>query len=234
MPRPEAPTPDDGWGTERPSSPSASLDQSDADALDRSDADEPSSPSFDEFVQRRKRRVRSLAIGLVAAGILAFILFGVIGTGPGSQSGRAVPIGSVAPSFVLPSLNGGTPVSLDALGPDRHRPVVLNFFASWCVPCRQETPLLASVARSEQRKHSAIQFIGVDVGDPPSAAKAFVQQAGVTYPVGVDADLRVTAGRYGLNGEPQTFFLDSSGHVVVHKLGQLDRSELAQDLDSIS
>jgi cytochrome c biogenesis protein CcmG/thiol:disulfide interchange protein DsbE len=166
--------------------------------------------------------LRSLAIGIVAAGILAFILFGVIGTGAGGPSGQVVPIGSVAPAFVLPSLTGGPPVSLDALGPDRHRPVVLNFFASWCVPCRQETPLLASVARREQRTHSPVQFIGVDVADVPTQAKAFVQQAGVT------------SGRYGLNAEPQTFFLDASGHVVAHKLGQLDRSELEADLSAIS
>lgn len=194
---------------------------------------EPASPPPDDIVKRRKRRLRSLAIGLVAAGVLAFLLFGVIGTGPGSDSGQVVPVGSVAPSFVLPSLTGGPKVSLDALGPDRHRPVVLNFFASWCVPCRQETPLLAGVARSEQRKHSSVQFIGVDVGDIPSYAKAFVQTAGVTYPVGVDANDLVTSGRYGLNAEPQTFFLDSNGHVVVHKLGALDRSDLEKDLSAI-
>jgi cytochrome c biogenesis protein CcmG, thiol:disulfide interchange protein DsbE len=171
---------------------------------------------------------------MVAAGILAFLLFGVVGTGLGSSPGPVVAVGSVAPGFTLPALAGGPPVSLDALGPARHRPVVLNFFASWCVPCRQETPLLASVAQSEQRRRSSVQFIGVDVADVPSSATAFVQQAGVDYPVAVDADLRVTSGRYGLNAEPQTFFLDDSGHVVVHKLGALDRPELESDLRQIT
>jgi cytochrome c biogenesis protein CcmG, thiol:disulfide interchange protein DsbE len=232
-PRPEAPTPDAGWEPEpKPKVESVSEPESES----ASPASTTTSPVPDDTVQRqrRRRRLRSLAVGLVAAGVLAFVLFGVIGTGSGSQSGQVVPIGSVAPSFVLPSLTGGPAVNLDALGPDRHRPVVLNFFASWCVPCRQETPLLASVARSEGRKHSPVQFIGVDVGDIPSDATAFVQQAGVTYPVGVDADLRVTSGDYGLNAEPQTFFLDTTGHVVAHKLGALDRSELEQDLDAIS
>jgi cytochrome c biogenesis protein CcmG, thiol:disulfide interchange protein DsbE len=193
-----------------------------------------SSPSADAAALgwRARRRRRSLAVGLLAAGVLAFLLFGVIGTGPGTQPGQVVPIGSTAPGFSLPSLTGGPPVSLDALGPNRHRPVVLNFFASWCVPCRQETPLLAGVARSEKR--SRVQFIGVDVGDVPSSAKAFVQQAGVDYPVAVDGELRVTSGRYGLNAEPQTFFLDASGRVVVHKLGALDRSELERDLGQIT
>jgi cytochrome c biogenesis protein CcmG/thiol:disulfide interchange protein DsbE len=211
--------------------------ESDADPDARSASPTPTAPASPwpaDAAGRRRHRLRSLAIGIVAAGILAFLLFGVIGTGPGSSSGQVVPIGSLAPSFVLPSLTGGPAVSLDALGPDRHRPVVLNFFASWCVPCRQETPLLASVARSQQRKHSSVQFIGVDVADEPAQAKAFVQQAGVIYPVGVDTDLQVTSGRYGLNAEPQTFFLDANGHVVVHKLGQLDRSELEADLSAIS
>ncbi len=134
------------------------------------------------------------AIGLLLAGLLAYLLFGVIGTNDGAQPHQVVPIGSIAPGFILPALGGGRPVNLDALGRDRHRPVVLNFFASWCVPCRQETPLLASVARTEQRRHSPVQFIGVDVADVPSSAVAFVQQAGVDYPVAVDADLKVTAG----------------------------------------
>jgi cytochrome c biogenesis protein CcmG, thiol:disulfide interchange protein DsbE len=224
MAYPEAPTPQPEPEFEpNPEDPSASPSLT-----------APASPWPPDAAGPRRHRLRSLAIGIVAAGILAFVLFGIIGTGPGSSSGQVVPIGSVAPAFVLPSLTGGPPVSLDALGPERHRPVVLNFFASWCVPCRQETPLLASVARSQQRKHSVVQFIGIDVADVPAQAKAFVQQAGVTYPVGVDTDLRVTAGRYGLNAEPQTFFLDASGHVVVHKLGQLDRSELEADLSAIN
>ncbi len=175
------------------------------------------------------RRARFLCLGLVAAGLLAFLLFGVIGTGTAS-SGGVVPIGSTAPDFTLPALVGSTPVHLAALGRDRHRPVVLNFFASWCAPCRQETPLLAGVARTEQRGRSSVQFVGVDVGDSTANARAFVQQSGVDYPIGVDLDLNVTAGRYGLNGEPQTFFLDASGRVVAHKLGALDRSTLEADL----
>jgi cytochrome c biogenesis protein CcmG, thiol:disulfide interchange protein DsbE len=229
VPRPEAPLVESEWEPDSLSSASPSATTATASSTSAS-----ASPANAGAGRRWARPLRSLLVGLVAAGVLAFILFGVIGTGSGSQSGQVVPIGSIAPAFTLPALMGGPPVSLDALGPDRHRPVVLNFFASWCVPCRQETPLLASVARSEQRHHSRVQFIGVDVGDVPSAAKAFVQQAGVDYPVGVDASLQVTAGRYGLNGEPQTFFLDSSGAVVVHHFGALDRSELEQDLSQIT
>jgi cytochrome c biogenesis protein CcmG/thiol:disulfide interchange protein DsbE len=165
---------------------------------------------------------------VVLAGILAVVLFVGLGTTSksGSGTGGVVPVGSVAPNFVLASVVGGPPVDLDALGVKRHHPVVLNFFASWCVPCQKETPLLAATASSEKAKGSVIQFIGVDGEDPPSSAIPFIHQSGITYPVAQDADLQVTANVYGLNGEPQTFFIDESGIVVGHHLGALDQTEL--------
>jgi cytochrome c biogenesis protein CcmG, thiol:disulfide interchange protein DsbE len=134
--------------------------------------------------------------------------------------------GAIAPDFTLPSLTGGSPVRLDSLGRDRHRPVVLNFFASWCVPCQEETPLLASTARAEQAKGATVQFVGVDVADPTADALAFVHQSGIPYPVGVDANVRVTSGLYGLDGEPNTFFIDASGRVLGHAIGAVTATQL--------
>jgi len=173
------------------------------------------------------RRLRALLIGTVLATVLAVVLFVGLGTtssGPGT--GGVVPIGSTAPNFTLPSVVGGAPVVLDALGVERHRPVILNFFASWCIPCQEETPLLASTARAEQAKGSVIQFVGVDGQDPTSSAVPFITRSGITYPVGKDSDLKVTADLYGLAGEPQTFFIDASGVVVGHHLGALDKATL--------
>jgi cytochrome c biogenesis protein CcmG/thiol:disulfide interchange protein DsbE len=177
------------------------------------------------------RRLRALLIGSVIALALAVFLFVGLGrtSGPGSGSGSTgavVAVGDQAPGFTLPSLTGGERVDLDALGKDRHRPVVLNFFASWCIPCQQETPLLARTADAEQAKGSNIQFVGVDVADPPASAIAFVKKSGLDYPIGADSEVRVTSGLYGLNGEPNTFFVNASGTVIGHKIGALDRSEL--------
>jgi cytochrome c biogenesis protein CcmG/thiol:disulfide interchange protein DsbE len=164
----------------------------------------------------------------VIAALLAVGLFvGLRPKGSGSASGPVVAVGTAAPDFTLPSLTGGPAVRLDALGKDRHHPVVLNFFASWCVPCRQETPLLARTARSEQAKGSTIQFIGVDTLDPKSSALPFVQSAGISYPVGTD-DGRVSGGLYGLYGDPQTFFIDADGTVIGHVRGALTAPELQQ------
>jgi cytochrome c biogenesis protein CcmG/thiol:disulfide interchange protein DsbE len=172
--------------------------------------------------------LRALLIGSVVAAGLALFLFVGLGakSGPGSGSGAVVGPGSVAPGFTLPSLTGGGPVDLAALGSDRHRPVVLNFFASWCEPCQKETPLLARTADAERAKGSVVQFVGVDVADPPSDALPFVRRTGITYPVGTDADLRVTSGLYGLNGEPNTFFIDASGHVIGHVIGAVTQPQL--------
>ncbi len=174
------------------------------------------------------RRLRALIIGVVIAAALAIILFVGLGTtsGTGPGSGPVVPVGALAPGFTLPALTGGGTVDLDALGRDRHRPVVLNFFASWCVPCQKETPLLAQTADAQRAKRSPIEFIGVDVADQPSAAIPFVHSNGVTYPVGNDADLKVTSGLYGLNGEPNTFFIDGSGYVLGHVIGAVTQPEL--------
>ena len=174
------------------------------------------------------RRLRAFLIGVVLAGLLAVFLFVILGTtsstGPGT--GGVVPVGSTAPNFRLPSVTTGLPVVLDDLGVHRHHPVVLNFFASWCIPCQKETPLFGATASAEQAKGSVIQFVGVDAQDPPSNAVPFINQSGVTYPVGQDADLRVTANVYGLNAEPNTFFIDESGTVVGHVIGPVSKAQL--------
>jgi cytochrome c biogenesis protein CcmG, thiol:disulfide interchange protein DsbE len=175
-------------------------------------------------------------IGAVIATALAIFLFvGLDQTsGPGPGSGQVAGIGSTAPSFSLPSLTGGPPVRLDQLGRARHRPVVLNFFASWCVPCQQETPLLARTATAEQAKGSIVQFVGVDVADTPASAIPFVKQSGLSYPIGADTTLRVTAVLYGLNGEPNTFFIDASGRIIGHVIGAVAPPQLHQWLHRLA
>jgi cytochrome c biogenesis protein CcmG/thiol:disulfide interchange protein DsbE len=165
----------------------------------------------------------------VLAAALALFLFVGLGTTShpsGSGAGGVVPVGSVAPNFTLPSVVGGAPVDLFALGQHRHHPVVLNFFASWCIPCQKETPLLASTAQAEQAKGSVLQFVGVDAADKPTDAIPFIHQTGITYPVGQDATLQVSASVYGLNAEPNTFFIDESGVVVGHIIGPVSKTEL--------
>jgi len=181
------------------------------------------------------RRARSLLFGCVIAAALAVFLF--VGLGTKSVPGKTGPLvapGDQAPNFTLPSLTGGPAVVLDALGRDRSRPVILNFFASWCGPCQKETPLLARTAAAEQAHGSSVQFVGVDVADTPANAVPFVRSSGITYPVGNDADLKVTSGLYGLNGEPNTLFINTSGQVIGHAIGAVTASQLQRWLHRLT
>jgi len=103
-------------------------------------------------------------------------------------------------------------LSLDAL---RGYPVVLNFWASWCIPCRQEAPLLAREARVYSGK---VLFLGVDTQDLRDSARSFAGKNGMDY-LSV-SDVSDNAYRaYGLSGVPETYFLSRSGHIVAHVPG---------------
>ena len=175
-----------------------------------------------------------MLIGVIAAAALSVYLFVGLGTGRGGSPSVVAGVGSVAPNFSLPRLGGGALVDLDALGADRHRPVLLNFFASWCGPCIVETPLLAATATAQQAKGSPVQFVGVDVADEPSAALSFVRRAGIAYPVGADRTLHVSSALYGLIGQPDTFFIDASGHIIGRHLGALTAAQLQAWLHRLS
>jgi len=203
-------------------------------AVDDLPADDHSA-DVEPMAARAPKRLRSLLIYSTVAVALGVLL--VVGLGSRSGNGRSgpvVPIGNEAPNFSLPPLTGAVQVDLDALGKAGHHPVVLNFFASWCTPCQRETPLLARAAAVEQAKDGPVRFVGVDVNDQPTDALLFVRKAGITYPVGVDQSFRVTSGLYGLNGLPQTFFLDSEGRVIGHTMGAVNAADLQRWITRMS
>jgi cytochrome c biogenesis protein CcmG/thiol:disulfide interchange protein DsbE len=131
----------------------------------------------------------------------------------------------VAPDFSLRRLNGDGQLRLRSL---RGRAVVLNFWASWCVPCKQEAPLLETAAK--RYRSAGLVVVGVDAQDFRSDARHFVQHYGLTYPI-VHDDGTSTSTHYDVTGFPETWFIDRSGHVVgEHVKGPLTRDRLAGDI----
>jgi thiol-disulfide isomerase/thioredoxin len=167
-----------------------------------------------EFL-RRPRGI--LLIG--AAGLVVIAVLAVTVAASGSPGRRPQP---PAKAFSLGELgHAGQHVSLAA---DAGQPVIVNFFASWCGPCKRETPLLA---RFYAEHHGHIRVIGIDSNDQPANALKFVAKEGVTYPVAVDPFPAHTAVSYGVLGLPQTFFLDARHHIVRHVFGDVTARELS-------
>jgi cytochrome c biogenesis protein CcmG/thiol:disulfide interchange protein DsbE len=110
-------------------------------------------------------------------------------------------------------------VSLQEL---RGHPVVMNFWASWCGPCKDEAPRLNDAAKTHARR---VVFLGVDVQDLESDALRFLERYGTNY-VSVRDERNSTYGSYGLTGLPETYFLDRRGRVMAHWIGEISEAEL--------
>lgn len=132
-----------------------------------------------------------------------------------------------APPFVFTTFEGET-ISLADL---RGKGVVLNFWASWCDPCRAEAELLEQTWRRE--RENGIVFIGLDYLDQEPAAKAYLAEYDVTYPNGPDLQSEA-ARRYGIKGVPETFFIDPEGKIAHMVIGPIvNEAQFAQALDKI-
>jgi cytochrome c biogenesis protein CcmG/thiol:disulfide interchange protein DsbE len=151
-----------------------------------------------------------IGIGIGACCLVVVALISVIGSANGSTAAPPAPP-AAAKALTLPAL--GQPGAQVSLNQYKGRALVVNFFASWCVPCKAETPLLARFYRA---RHGQVTIIGVDVNDSTSTALKFVRTAGVGYPIGVDPT-GLAATRWGVVAIPQTFFLDP-GHKIVKRV----------------
>src|SRR6266566_3778227 len=162
---------------------------------------------------RRRRTIIVMVVSLVNLALL--VLLGSQLLTPAqhqSNAGKSPLIGHPAPDFTLAvlSAHAGAASKLH-LADLKGKPSVLNFWASWCDPCKHEAPLLQATWRSTQSQ--GIIFLGVDFQDTRSAGLNFLQTYGITYPNVAD-DTGSTAINYGVTGVPETFFLDRHGVIV--------------------
>jgi cytochrome c biogenesis protein CcmG/thiol:disulfide interchange protein DsbE len=139
---------------------------------------------------------------------------------------QTYPPGTPAKALRLAGLDGPE-VDLAAL---RGRPVVVNFWATWCVPCVREFPLLRAAAAAHKADRLAV--VGVLTRDRPAAARDFVRAQRATWPVALDPEA-ATATAWGAVGLPHTWFIRPDGTLASHQLGELTRASLDRQLAEI-
>ncbi|EGX54811.1 thiol:disulfide interchange protein DsbE [Streptomyces zinciresistens K42] len=178
----------------------------------------------------RGRRIRWISLAVVALTIVTGAVFGSrLGKDPNLVDSPM--IGKPVPAATLPFLEGKGSLSLASL---RGKVVVVNFWASWCVPCRTEHPALVSTARDYAK--SGVVFVGVNYQDRRGSAVAFLDELGrgeaASYRYVTDPGSKLALG-LGVFGVPETYFLDRTGKIVGKITGPSDRPVLAAALDAI-
>ena len=153
-----------------------------------------------------------LLVGVFIAAAVVAVLF--MGLGKDPQHIDSPLIGRVAPDFALKAVGTGQTIDLKEF---RGKPVVINFWATWCNPCWQEHPTLVANARMLQPN---VQFLGVVFQDEESKIMNFLNERGSAYPTLVDEKGK-TAIAYGVGGVPETYFLDANGKIVAKYEGPM-------------
>src|ERR1700730_8000985 len=158
-------------------------------------------------------------LGWVIGGTLTGALLAMLAWGlrhPPVGASPAIP-GRPPPALTVHTFDGATASVAELRG----KPLVLNFWASWCAPCKQEAPVLTQAA---QALASRVAFLGVDFADSAPAARAYLAAARYPYPVGTAVD--GIPAEYGITSPPVTYFIDGHGVVVAHFSGPLDLSSI--------
>ena len=131
--------------------------------------------------------------------------------------------GDTAPAFSGELLEGG------AFSSEMHsgKPMVVNFWASWCIPCEDEAPILS---RAHAEYKNEVEFVGINIRDALSEAVAFKDRTDMDYTHVRDPDLKIYDD-FGLTGQPETFFIDDRGVIVEHVTGPLSERTLLSTLE---
>ncbi|MGE5223818.1 MAG: TlpA family protein disulfide reductase [Omnitrophica WOR_2 bacterium] len=143
----------------------------------------------------------------------------------GGPSGFSFTAGSAAPDFELKALTGNSIHLSDLKG----HPVILNFWATWCVPCRQEMPLFES---RYEKYPDQFQVLAINFNEPDSDVQAYVNDLGLTFPVLLDPGGNIQK-LYRIRGYPTTYIIDVDGNIRAEHIGAVDASQLDNYLKMI-
>lgn len=165
-------------------------------------------------------------LGLVSALGLAVVLFVVQDADEETPERSRAKVKELAPDFSLEVLGGGKLRFAEIKG----KPVLVNFLASWCLPCREEMPAIVRVAREYQTKD--VVFLGIAVDDTEPKLREFVTRLEVNFPVGLDEGA-VIQKSFGLYGLPTTYFIDRRGVINYFHSGAVTEELLRHELDKL-
>ena len=183
------------------------------------DVPRPASEDGRNFLRARWKIIVPLL--LVFGGLVAVLVWGALDKDSATGGSGATRPGKEAPVFSLESFSGGTVSLADFEG----QPVIINFWASWCAPCRQEMPALEATWQLFRERDLVVVGINLPKSDPEESARAFLDEFGISYPNVFDTR-GFTAIDYGVSGIPVTFFVDREGVVTRRFVGTLTEGSL--------
>jgi len=165
------------------------------------------------------RRGLAVAVALAVAALC----------GAGAASAAIPQTGAPAPPFSLQLIaNGQGSVTLDKY---KGKGVYLNFFASWCVPCKAEVPSIAALSKTYAKR--GVVVVGVDELESVDAARAFVARYKLPYPIGLD-DSGTLGASYGLIGLPLHVFISADGKLVARRSGEMSEDQIRAGMEQIA
>lgn len=163
---------------------------------------------------------------LVIVGFLGLLVWGMLNKQPITGLSGITRVDRPAPDFILTTFKGTT-ISLEGL---RGKPVVINFWASWCPPCRIEAALLERTWRAY--KNEGLIFLGINLQDRKEDALNYIREFDITYPNGPDPTGEISID-YGVSGLPVTFFVSRDGEVDRRWVGAVEKSVLNSWIEEI-
>lgn len=163
---------------------------------------------------------------IVFIGFIGLLVYGMLNKSPITGLSGITMVNRPAPDFTLTTFKGAEIAMKDLKG----KPIVINFWASWCPPCREEAALLERTWRAY--KNLDVIFLGVDVQDREEDALSYIQEFDITYPNGPDPTGEISID-YGVSGLPVTFFISKEGEIVRRHVGAIDKRTLIGSIEEI-